>query len=148
MIRHISGPTLKLLDQADLRADEIDAAIEGLVWGKAAAVLRHDHPLILQLRQASAINVVQIARRSRNLLIVIEEHGDAGPVWQYREHTRRRCTFSCRGEIPDTIQAALKDELLDKLVHTAIAKSTLISGVTPSPDGWLNVDVVPEWHVF
>lgn len=123
--------------------------MEDLVWGKVSAVLRPNHPLVQRVREATGINLVQISRRSRNLLIEIEQHGEDGPSWQYREHTPRRCTFSCRGQLPATIEAALQGELLEKLVIPAAAiNNVTIANVGETGDGWLNVDVVTKWREF
>lgn len=92
MRRCLSLTSAALFDQAGVRADEIDAAIEDLVGTKAAAILRFNHPHVKRVRHATNINLVQVSRRSRNLLIEIEQHSGVGPSWQYREHTPRlRC---------------------------------------------------------
>ena len=123
--------------------------MEELVWSKMSAVLRLNHTLVRCVREATGINLVQISRRSRNLLIEIEQHGVDGPSWQYREHTPRRCTFTCRGQLPATIETALQGELLEKLVLPAVAiNSVRIANVGETGDGWLNVNVVPEWRKF
>lgn len=149
MRRGLSSPSASLFDQANVQPEELDAAIGHLVWRRAAAILRFDHPLVQQVREGTGINLVQVARRSRNLLIEIEQHSGAGPSWQYREHTPRRCTFSCRGQLPATIETALQGELLKKLVIPAAALQGIpIANVAGSGDGWLNIDVAPPWHLF
>ena len=83
------------------------------------------------------------------VLIGIEQHRDDGPWWQYRENTPHACVFSCRGELPATIEIALQGKLLEKLVKPALAMGdTTIDRVGETGDGWLNVDVVPPWHMF
>lgn len=147
--RYISTPAYELLKNAALTAIEIDAALEDLVWNKSPAILRNSHPLVQRIRQTTGINVVQISRRSRYLLLQIEQQKDGAPSWQYRELTPRTCTFSCRGELPATIEVALNGELLEKLVVPAAALgSTAIDRVGTSGDGWLNVDVTPTWNLF
>jgi hypothetical protein len=123
--------------------------MEDLVRAKTSAVLRPNHPLVQRVREVTGINLVHISRRSRNLLIEIEQHGDNGPTWQYRELTPRRCTFSCRGQLPSTIETTLQGELLEKLVIPAAAlKAIKIANVGVTGDGWLSVDVTPNWHEF
>ena len=147
--RRLSSPSASLFDQAGVRAEEIYVAIEDLVWTRGAAILCFDHPLVQRVRDATDINLVQVSRRSRNVLIEIEQHNGAGPAWQYREHTPRRCTFSCRGELPATIKSALQGELLEKLViPTAALQGVRIANVAGSGDGWLNVDVAPSWQLL
>ncbi len=132
-----------------MRADEIDAAIEILVRTRAAAILRFDDPLVQRVRDATGINLVHVSRRSRNLLIEIEQVIGAGPSWQYRERTPLRCIFSCRGTLPATIETGLQGELLEKLVIPAAAlQGVTIASVADSGDGWLNVDVAPSWQLF
>jgi hypothetical protein len=149
MRRSLSSPSASLFSQAGVRAGEFDAAIDDLVWAKAPAVLRFEHPLMQRVRDSTGINLIQVSRRSRNLLIEIEQHSGGGPSWQYREHTPRRCTFSCQGQLPVTIETALQGELLELLVEPAAAlQGVMIAHVAPSGDGWLNVDVTPTWHIF
>lgn len=149
MRRALSSPSASLFEQANVQPEELDAAIEDLVCAKAAAILRFDHPLVQRVRDGTGITLVQVTRRSRNLLIEIEQHSDVGPSWQYREHTRRRCTFSCRGQLPATIETALQGELLEKLVIPAAALQGIpIANVSGSGDGWLKIDVAPSWHLF
>jgi len=149
MRRGLSSPSASLFKQANVQPEGLDAAIEDLVWTKAPAMLRFDHPLVRQVRDSTGINLVQVARRSRNLLIEIEQHSGSGPSWQYREYTPRRCTFSCRGQLPATIETALQGELLERLVIPAAALQDItIASVAGSGDGWLNIDVVPPWHLF
>ncbi|WP_156351350.1 hypothetical protein [Sphingomonas sp. Leaf25] len=149
MRRALSSPSTSLFEQANVQPEELDAAIEDLVWAKASAILRFDHPLLRQVRAATGVNLVQVARRSRNLLIEIEQRSEIGPSWQYREHTPRRCTFSCRGQLPATIETALQGELLEQLVIPAAAlQGITIANVAKSGDGWLNIDVAPSWHRF
>lgn len=149
MRRGLSSPSASLFNQAGVRADDVYAAIEELVRVKASAFLRFDHPLLRAVRAATGINLVRVSRRSHNLLIEIEQHQDQWPSWQYREHTPRRCTFSCRGQLPATIETALQGELLEKLVIPAAALQGIkIEYVADSSDGWLKIDVAPTWHFF
>jgi hypothetical protein len=149
MRRHLSSPSSSLLDQAGLSAQEVDTAMDELVWAKMSAVLRAHHPLVRHVGDATGINLVQISRRSRNLLIEIEQHAKDGPGWQYREHTPRRCIFSCRGQVPAMIETALQGELLEKLVIPALALNKVtIANVSETGDGWLTINVVPDWREF
>lgn len=136
MRRHVSGPALELLGQAGLSPADIDAALEDLVWSKTSAILRSHHSIVQRIRQATGINVVQIARRSRCLLIEIEQHKDNAPSWQYREHTPRNCVVSCRGQPPDRIEIALHGALLEKLIRPALAMNgTIIDQLGTTGDG-------------
>lgn len=149
MRRTISGPAQALLDRAGVSPEEIDTALGEMVSGKGIAILRAHHPLIRHIQQTTSINIVQIARRSRTLLIEIEQQRDNKPFWNYREHRPRWCTFSCPGILPDTIEIALHDQLLDKVVESAIAMTgTKITDVSKTDDGWLRFNVVPPWHIF
>ena len=149
MKRYISSPARELLGRADLAPADINAALEDLVWGKGSAILRSNHPLVERIQRATGINVVQVARRSRYLLMQIEQQKGGAPSWQYRELTPRNCTFSCRGQLPATIEVALNGELLEKLVKPAVAMGvTVINHVSDTADGWLAVDVTPPWHLF
>lgn len=149
MKRYVSSPACELFDRSDVAPADIDAALEDLVWGKGSAVLRSNHSLVRRIRQATDINVIQISRRSRYLLLQIEQQKDNAPSWQYRELTPRNCTFSCRGQLPATIEVALNGELLDKLVKPAAAiEETIIKQVGATGDGWLAVSVTPPWHLF
>ena len=149
MKRYLSSPARELFDRSGLSPAGVDIALEDLVWGKGSAILRSHHPLIQRIRQATDINVVQISRRSRYLLLQVEQQKDGAPSWQYREVTPRNCTFSCRGQLPTTIEVALNGELLEKLVKPEVAtESTVIKHVGPTGDGWLTVDVMPPWHLF
>ncbi|MEG8022989.1 hypothetical protein [Sphingomonas aerolata] len=78
MRRSLSSPSASLFSQAGVRAGEFDAAIDDLVWAKAPAILRFDHPLMQRVRDGTGINLVQVSRRSRNLLIEIEQHSGGG----------------------------------------------------------------------
>lgn len=140
---------LELINRAGLRPEAVDEALDDLVRKPASAILRGSHPIVQRLQQASDINVVQISRRSRCLLVEIEQLNQEGPAWQYREKAPRNCIFSCRGQIPDSIGSALSGALLAKLVVPTIALAeTSINDVTATADGWLNVEVKPEWHQF
>ena len=149
MQRHVSGPARGLLDQAGLPPQDVDQALDALAAGRASTVLRSHHPLLQHIGKTTGINVVQIARRSRYLLVEVEQHRAGKPAWQYRERSPRSCTFSCRGQLPATIEEALNGELFEKLVKPAIAMTgTLISNVGETGDGWLSVAVAPPWHPF
>ena len=149
MKRHVSGPTLELLGQAGLAPEDVDSALQKLVWSKTSAILRKHDPLIARICDTTAIGVVQIARKSRYLLMEIEQRGDNGALWQYREQAPSKCIFSCVGQVPDLIESALNGELLEKLVIPAVAMAgMLISNIDETGDGWLNIDVVPPWHRF
>lgn len=149
MKRYVSSPASSLIAQSGLSPDYINAALENLVWGKGSAILRSNHPLLQRIRQATEINVVQVSRRSRYLLMQIEQHKEGTPSWQYRELTPRNCIFSCRGQLPAAIEIALNGELFEKLVKPAIAMDdTVIERVGDTGDGWLSVDVTPAWHLF
>ncbi|MDY7524635.1 hypothetical protein [Sphingomonas sp. 10B4] len=149
MKRYLSSPALELFNRTGLSPTSVDAALEDLVWGKGSAILRSHHPLVQRIRQVTALNVVQISRRSHYVLLQIEQQKDGAPSWQYREITPLNCNFSCRGQLPTTIEVALNGELLDKLVKPAIAMGgTVIKHVGPTGDGWLTVDVTPPWHLF
>ena len=111
-------------------------------------MLRKHHPLVRQIEQTTGINVVQIARKSRHLLIEIEQQCSE-PSWVYRERTPRNCNFSCAGDLPSTIELALQGVLLEKLViPTAEMGKTTINYVGETGDGWLSVDVMPNWYSF
>lgn len=149
MRRHLSGPALALLSKSSLAPEDIDEALEELVRNKAGAVLRARHPLVHRIRQATDINLVQIARRSRYLLIEIEQRANDQPLWLYREQTPRHCLFSCSGKLPETIGTALNGELLEKLVIPAAElKDTQIANVDQLEDAWLSIDVTPTWQEF
>ena len=149
MKRHISEPALSLLTAAGLSASDVDDALGELVSDKRAALLRKPHALIQRIGDQTDINVVSIARKSRHILIEIEQRKSDTAWWQYREHSPRRCVFSCRGQLPATIETALNGALLEKLVRPAIAmSSTTIESVGSTRDGWLEVDVTPAWIEF
>ena len=149
MQRHLSSPAKALFGEAEVSPQQIDAALDELVQARASTVLRIHHPLVQRVHAATGINLIQVSRRSRNLLIQIEQACETGPAWQYREHTPRRCTFACRGQLPDTIENALQGELLEKLVVPAAAmEGVVITKVGNTSDGWLTVDVAPTWHLF
>ncbi len=149
MKRRLSRPTSALFGQADVSPDAVDHAIDDLVTGKASAVLRTNHPIVQQVRRTTDINLVQIARRSRYLLITVEQHGDRGPAWHYREITPRDCVFSCPGQLPPSIEEALNGELLETLVMPAVAmREVRIDHVGDTGDGWLSVQVTPTWIEF
>lgn len=149
MKRRLSSPTNALLNHAGVTPGAIDAAIDDLVRAKASAVLHANHPTVAQIRRTTGINLVQIARRSRYLLIDIEQQTETGPLWQYREITPRHCNFACRGQLPVSIEIALNGELLETLVIPTVAmKGLRIDTVGDTGDGWLSVDVTPAWHVF
>jgi hypothetical protein len=147
--RHVSDPALELLEKANLPPVEIDAALEAVVWSSSGAVLRVSHPLLQRIAQASGVNVTEIRRRSRYLLIAIEQFDEQGASWQYREHTPRNCLFSCRGQVADGLAIGLGGELLEKLAcpTPALSRSRIID-VSPADDMWLNVRVTPEWRLF
>lgn len=149
MKRRLSRPTSALLGQADVVPDAVDSAIDELVTGKSSAVLRANHPIVQQVRHTTGINLVQISRRSRYLLITVEQHSEVGPVWQYRETTPRDCVFACPGQLPPSIEEALNGELLEKLVMPAVAmREVRIDHVGDTGDGWLSVQVTPTWIEF
>lgn len=149
MKRHLSEPTLELLKSAKLQPEEVDVALEHLVSDNRPAVLRANHPIVQRIQKASGLCVVQVARRSRYLLIEIEQPAHAGAVWQYRERTPRDCLFSCRGEIAETVRQSLIGRQLEQLVAPtpAIARCR-IEGVDDTRDGWLIVAVRPMWYSF
>lgn len=149
--RHVSVPALELLEKADLPPAEIDAALEALVGSSNGVVLRLNHPLLQRIAHASGVNVTQISRRSRYLLIAIEQFDQQGAYWQYREQTPRDCLFSCRGRLPNNLAISLSGELLKTLACPALAPAiadTRIVDVNPVDDNWLNVRVTPEWRLF
>lgn len=149
MKRQISEPTLGLLVASGLSATNVDDAIDRLVASQKAALLRKPHDIIKQIADRTGINIVGIARKSRHILIEVEQRKADAAWWQYREHSPRRCIFSCRGQIPETIGTALNGALLEKLVRPAIAMSgTTIGSVGSTSDGWLTVEVAPIWAEF
>ncbi|EZP73055.1 hypothetical protein BV96_01245 [Sphingomonas paucimobilis] len=149
MKRHLSGPTRELLRKSALLPDHLDEALNALVCCKASAVLRRDHPLIREIAKATSINVTQIARKSRYLLIEVEQSSADGPIWQYREHAPRNCIFSCMGNLPATAMAGLQGEPLAALVSPPLAMDgVMINRVEENGDGWLTVSVTPPWHLF
>ncbi|QBM75166.1 hypothetical protein E2E30_04890 [Sphingomonas sp. AAP5] len=149
MTRHISKPALSLLRQANLTPGEIDLAIDALVDGKASAILRKGHALLRRIEEASGIIVVQIARRSRYLLITIEQATRNAPAWQYRELSPRRCLFSCPGQVPSTIAVGLVGLPLRHLADPMTGmEDLLINAISDTGDSWLVVDVTPVWSTF
>lgn len=149
MKRHISEPTLSLLTAARLSASDVDEALGKLVNDKRAALVRKPHAIIQRINDQTDINVVSIARKSRHILVEIEQRKSDTAWWQYREHSPRHCVFSCRGQLPATIEIALNGALLEKLVRPAIAMSgTTIESVGSTRDGWLEVGVTPSWIEF
>lgn len=149
MKRQISEPTLGLLAASGLSATEVDDAIDRLVAAQKATLLRKPHDIIQRIADQTGINVVGIARKSRHILIEIEQRKGGAAWWQYREHSPRRCIFSCRGQVPATIGTALNGVLLEQLVKPAIAMSgTTIGSVGSTTDGWLTVEVAPTWTSF
>jgi hypothetical protein len=149
MTRHVSTPALALLRQAGLSPGDIDHAIDALVRDKASAMLRKGHGLLRRIEAASGVAVVQIARRSRYLLITIEQAADGAPSWQYREVSPRQCRFSCPGQIPATAAMGLVGQSLRHLARPMTGMDELvIEQISDTPDGWLLVDVTPAWSVF
>ncbi len=105
--------------------------------------------MLLAMSEAAQLNVVQITRRSRYLLVEIEQWKDDQPHWQYREMSPRQCRFSCRGLLPDVLAGALAGKLLAQLVKPDPAlNDTTIIDVHSSGDGWLSVEVAPRWEAF
>lgn len=145
MIRHVSAITLQLLEGAGLTADALDREFDG----RAPAVLRKAHPMLVAMSNAAGLNVVQAARRSRYLLIEIEQHESGATQWVYREKTARDCIFSCRGTLPDALQGALEGRMLGQLVdpHDAISATTIEHAVDIGA-GWLAIGVSPRWETF
>lgn len=149
MKRQVSGPTLKLLGSAGVSPDTVDRCLDDMMSKGASAVLRNHHPIVRAIQEAASVNVVQISRKSRCLLIHIEEYNQNGPMWQYREHTPRKFVFSCRGELPATISNALDGELLERLVKPVVSMDgTSITNVVETADGWIDLAVLPPLHLF
>lgn len=149
MTRHVSRPALTLLERAALTPDEIDRAIDDLVRDKASAMLRKGHDLLRRIEEATGILVVQVARRSRYLLISIEQQIDAAPSWLYRELSPRRCLFSCPGQIPATAAVGLVGRPLRQLADPKTGvEDLIIKEIADTADGWLVVDVTPVWMAF
>lgn len=149
MTRHVSRPALTLLQRAALTPNEIDRAIDDLVLSKSSAMLRKGHDLLRRIEEATGVLVVQIARRSRYLLISIEQQIDAAPSWLYRELSPRRCLFSCPGKIPATATVGLVGHPLRHLADPkAGVEDLVINDIADTADGWLVVDVTPVWMAF
>lgn len=149
MKRQLSGPAVELLERSNLPPSEIDAALDALVQNKAGAVLYHNHPVVQHIAGSTGLNLVQIARKSRHLLIQIEQQNDHGPLWQYREQTPRSCTFACKGQIPLTAQSVLPGKPLSTLATTPLGMDqVIINQVIDDSGGWVTVSVTPPWHIF
>lgn len=74
MKRHLSRPTLAHVGDLWLTAAEVGGALGALAWEKAGAILPGHRLLLRRIPQATGINVAQVARKSRPLLIGIEQH--------------------------------------------------------------------------
>lgn len=139
MKRHLSGPTRELLRKAALLPDHLDDALNAPACCRASAVLRRDHALVRGIAEAPSINITQIARKSRYLLIEVEQSSADGPIWQYREHAPRNCV-SCMGKLPATAMTGLGGEPLNSLVSPPLAMDgVLINRIEENGDGWLTV---------
>lgn len=149
MTRQVSQPALRVFGQANLTPNEIDHAIDDLVLGKASAMLRQGHAVLRRIEEQTGIAVVQIARRSRYLLITIEQRAGDAPAWQYRELSPRRCLFSCPGKIPASAAAGLVGQPLHHLADPMPGMADIvIDAIDDTTDGWLVVDVTPAWLIF
>lgn len=105
--------------------------------------------MLTRMSDASGVDVVQVSRKSRYLLLEIEAVKEKRAHWLYRELAPRKCVFSCRAGLGETLKVALQGKLLAQLAvpHDAIAVTT-IDQVQQTGDGWLSVDVTPRWEEF
>ena len=147
--RWLSDPLLNLLRQSPLGPVDIDASLDGLAGRRDVAKLRPGDAAIDDLRQATGLNVVEVGRRQRRLLMRIEELTNPGRGWAYREMSLNNCIFTCQGTIPDVCKLALIGRPLSSLFepHPAL-NNVRIKHVTESDDGWSEVHFDPDWIAF
>jgi hypothetical protein len=149
MRRHVSEITLRLLDGVGISPNELDVEIDARIARRSPAVLPKHHPMLMAMSQTANLNIVQVTRRSRYLLVEIEQWKESEPLWQYRELSPRRCSFACRSALPEVLASALAGKLLTHLAQPSSAlNDTVITEVYPSIDGWLSVEVAPRWKAF
>ncbi len=128
---------------------DLDASLEALAGRRDVAKLHPGHALINDLRQATGLNVVEVGRRHRRLLVTIEELTHRRPGWAYREVSLNSCIFTCPGTIPDVHKSVLIGGPLSSLAHPHPALNNVrIKDITDSADGWSEVHVDPDWVPF
>lgn len=127
-------------------ADDVDTALDALAGRGTKAKLYPGHAAMDDLREATGLNIVEIGRRHRRLLIKIEELINRRPGWAYREVSLKNCIFICPGIIPDAHKSALIGRPLSSLVdpHPAL-NDVRIKHISDSVDGWSEVYVDPDW---
>lgn len=147
--RWLSDPLLYLLRQSSLGPADLDAALDVFARRRDVAKLHPGHAAIDDLRQTARLNIVEVGRRHRRLLVKIEELTNRRPGWAYREMSFNNCIFTCPGTIPDVNKSALVGRPLSSLAqpHPAL-NNVRIKYITDSADGWSEVHVDPDWIAF
>lgn len=147
--QHVSAPLLDLLTRSDLTAEGVDKALEQMAARGRPAMLRADHPCLAQMRERTGIGVVSIARRYKRLLVEIEQDDERGPIWRYSERGRDQCLFHVKVTLGATLQAALIDKPLARLIEpTAALGMAIIEDIATDRQGWLDLIVKPRWIAY
>jgi len=147
--RWLSAPFSQLLADTPVTAAELDAELDTPAARRIAVTLRPPHPLIGSIRKASGLNVVEIGRRHRRLVVAVEEFGRRERSWFYREITRHTCIFGCPGTAPEQKKSTLIGGPLAALAdpHPAL-NAALILQIDDTSDGWSEVRLDPDWVKF
>lgn len=149
--RFISEPLLRMLQAGSVTPAAVHKAIAGQAEKYGYPVLRAGHPYVRRTRNATGLNVTDIAWRYNRLLVSIEQIEDRRVRWFYREFKGSYCSFRCPGQIPETAAISLRGKPLDVITNTIMPlMGVTIVGLDEeySSAGWLNLKLAPTWIAF
>lgn len=147
--RWLSAPLSQLLANTPVTAAELDAEFDLPAARRIAVMIRPPHPLIGSIQEATGLNVVEIGRRHRRLIVAIEEFDRRDRSWFYREITRHACIFGCPGVVPEQKKGLLVGGALAALAapHPALNAARILQ-IDDTSDGWSEVRLDPGWLMF
>lgn len=149
--RLVSQPLLSMLQAGSVAPIAVHTAIAGQTAKYGYPVLRANHPYVRSVRNATSLNVTEIASRYGRLLVSIEQIMDGRITWFYREFKSTYCSFRYPAQLSDTILAALPGRPL-RAVTDGI--KPLVDVTIAGEDeqyasaGWLALKLTPRWIAF
>lgn len=147
----MSEPLLRMLQTGSVTPSAVQKAIEGQIAKYGYPVLRVGHPYVRRVRNATGLNVTDIAWRYGRLLVSIEQIEGRRFRWLYREFKGSYCSFRCPAQLPDTVAIGLRGKPL-AIVTDAIRPllDVAIAGLDDNYASvdWLSLKLAPRWMPF
>lgn len=113
--------------------------------------LRPGHVYLRRIREASGLNVIEIAFRYGRLLMKIEQLKDRRISWFYNEYKGSLCAFRCPGQVPETALIAARGRPLSTIVNLPAPLGPIkIAGVEEeyAHGGEVSLKLAPGWIAF